>query len=837
MSTASLARSFFVILALLTPILPGEAAEQTATPLKTAPASPPTAAIPLAEVATRAAEVLNLLPTLTAQLVPSAAIQGIVTQLPEITERIDVDLAGTAQILRGQPALATIAAHQVVWKERQLQTTRWLNLLTQRATQLQDTLNLLAVLQETWRETRGAAKIANAPEAIFQQIDAVLAAIGSAEMPFQAQRSTVLGLQSQVAQEVARCGEALVLFAQAERTAVSGILARDSQPIWSAEQWAQARTALPARIREVNRSLRDELVQYAQDFFKGRPLHGGGFVVLIVLACMVRRRVRQWTAAGEDVSPATRVFDRPFAAAVLVPLSYLSSVVAALPSMLRQVFEVLILLPAIRLTRPAVDPRVVIWLYTLALLFTFDSIRQAYVGFLGLEQAMLALEMLAGMAVLGHSLTLGDLRRTSAHTWVAERLRALRVGAGLVLVILVVGLVAGVLGYMRLARLLASIVLGSGALALMLYASVRVVSGVVAFALRVWPLRLLQMVQHHRDLLERRAHTVLRWTAIGVWTIRMLNYVGLFQSALSFGTAVLGARLQRGSMSISLGDVLDFVLTVWVAYLVSAFIRFTLEEDVYPRIRLPRGISYAFSSLLNYVIVAFGFVLGLGVLGMDLSKVTILASAFGVGIGFGLQSVVNNFVSGLILLFERPIHVGDAIEAGDILGNVRRIGIRASVVRTWQGAEIIVPNAQFITERVTNWTLSDRQRCIDLPVGVNYSAPPRKVIEMLEAVARAHPQVLQFPAPKAYFTGFGDSSINFELRAWTDQFDQWFQIRSELAMAVYDAGHAAGMSFPFPQREVRLLRDASAESAAPSPQPGAATEEAGGAGRPGTDAR
>ena len=169
--------------------------------------------------------------------------------------------------------------------------------------------------------------------------------------------------------------------------------------------------------------------------------------------------------------------------------------------------------------------------------------------------------------------------------------------------------------------------------------------------------------------------------------------------------------------------------------------------------------------------------------------------------------MVNNFVSGLILLFERPIHVGDIIEAGEIQGTVRRIGIRASVVRTFSGAEIIVPNAQLVTERVTNWTLSDRLRRIDLPVGVNYSAHPKKVIEMLETVARAHPRVLRQPPPQAFFTGYGDSSINFELRAWTDQFDQWSQIRSDLAVAVYDAAHAAGMPFPFPQRDVRLLHD------------------------------
>jgi len=218
-------------------------------------------------------------------------------------------------------------------------------------------------------------------------------------------------------------------------------------------------------------------------------------------------------------------------------------------------------------------------------------------------------------------------------------------------------------------------------------------------------------------------------------------------------------------------------------------------------------MSYAVSSLLNYVILTLGFLLALGTLGLDLTKVTVLAGAFGIGLGFGLQSIVNNFVSGLILLFERPIHVGDIVQMGDLLGEVTRIGIRASTVRTYHGADIIVPNAQLVTDRVTNWTLSDRRRRIDVPVGVDYGSAPEKVVEVLEAVARGHPQVLKEPPPQAVFMAFGDSSINFELRAWTNQFERWPKIQTELAAGVYAALHGAGMSLPFPQREIRILPD------------------------------
>jgi small-conductance mechanosensitive channel len=175
--------------------------------------------------------------------------------------------------------------------------------------------------------------------------------------------------------------------------------------------------------------------------------------------------------------------------------------------------------------------------------------------------------------------------------------------------------------------------------------------------------------------------------------------------------------------------------------------------------------------------------------------------------------VVNNFVSGLILLFERPVQVGDTIEVGDLQGEIKHIGIRASTVRTWHGSDIIVPNAQFITEKVTNWTLRDQLRRIDLPAGVNYGAAPRQVIDLLDKVAAANPRVLRDPPPNALFMGYGDSTINFELRAWTDQFKNWQQIRSELAVAVYDAVYAAGMTFSFPQRDVHIINDSTAASA------------------------
>jgi small-conductance mechanosensitive channel len=173
--------------------------------------------------------------------------------------------------------------------------------------------------------------------------------------------------------------------------------------------------------------------------------------------------------------------------------------------------------------------------------------------------------------------------------------------------------------------------------------------------------------------------------------------------------------------------------------------------------------------------------------------------------------VVNNFVSGLILLYERPVQLGDMVEVGGVIGEVKRIGMRSSTVRTLQGAEVIVPNGNLISDQVVNWTFSDRRRRMEVKVGVAYGTDPERVLELLRQVARENTGVLADPEPVALFLGFGDSSLDFELRAWTPLFESWWLTQSELNVAVNRAIADAGIEIPFPQRDLHL-RTAEPES-------------------------
>jgi small-conductance mechanosensitive channel len=209
------------------------------------------------------------------------------------------------------------------------------------------------------------------------------------------------------------------------------------------------------------------------------------------------------------------------------------------------------------------------------------------------------------------------------------------------------------------------------------------------------------------------------------------------------------------------------------------------------------------SKLTSYVIVTLGFMVALGAAGFPLDHMTFMAGAFGLGLGFGLQNLIANFVSGLILLIERPIQVGDTIEFGTRTGKVTRIGIRSSVVRTWDGAEVNVPNGSLVSNEVVNWTMSDARRRLTIKVGVSYGTDPKTIPVILLPAATEHEGILEDPAPYVLFNGFGESSLDFELRCWTQSPD-WMEFRSQITFDVHARLKAAGVEIPFPQRDLHL---------------------------------
>ena len=337
-------------------------------------------------------------------------------------------------------------------------------------------------------------------------------------------------------------------------------------------------------------------------------------------------------------------------------------------------------------------------------------------------------------------------------------------------------------------------------------------------------------------LSEQGSHLLAFWAEVALDLLLVLLGIGLTLRLWGVPDSVLGLwtgsalrGLEIGSIRISLVDILLSILVFVAFWTITRVFQRLLNEKLLPQTRLDPGVRHSLSALVGYIGFVFAALFAISMLGLNLSNLAIIAGALSVGIGFGLQNIVNNFVSGLILLLERPVKVGDWVVVGQHEGFVTRISVRATEIETFRRASVIIPNSELLSGAVINWTHRDKYGRVDIKVGVAYGSDTGKVRDIMLACAREHGQVLSWPAAHVLFTEFGDSALQFELRVFIGDVEQRSFVASDLHFAIDDAFRKAGIEMPFPQREVSLRNvEALAEAlAAGRAKPGSATASLG----------
>ena len=260
-----------------------------------------------------------------------------------------------------------------------------------------------------------------------------------------------------------------------------------------------------------------------------------------------------------------------------------------------------------------------------------------------------------------------------------------------------------------------------------------------------------------------------------------------------------------GGFTFSLGKVVQALFLFVVILVVARLLQRFIEKRVIPHTTMDSGAANSVVTIVGYIGVAIAGIVAAASLGLNFQNLALVVGALSVGIGFGLQSIVNNFVSGLILLFERPIKVGDWVILSSGEGFVKRISVRSTEIETFDRSSIIVPNSELISSSVTNWTLKDRHGRLIIPVGVSYDSDPEQVKSILLDVANQNLRILKLPTPVVYFKDFGNSSLDFELRVFMWEVSEWVSISSELRFAIFKAFKENGITIPFPQRDLHIV--------------------------------
>jgi len=638
------------------------------------------------------------------------------------------------------------------------------------------------------------------PAPLRERLKAILSQASEIDGELASRLAAILTTQERLTAMNERVAVTLQVIEAARRQARQQLLVPELPPLWSALRSPPIETL----IEQIRQSWTEDGSTLAR-FVGANPRH---FVLQLTLLAVFalltvylhrRSSIAGDAAADESLRVAALVLSRPLSAALLLTLAMTRLISPEAPSVVFEFNRLVAIVPLLRFLPALVHRSMRRPLYVLTVLYAADQARDLMV-----EASMLrrvALLLVGAFALAGLMWLLragGPAHRVSASLW----WRASLLGGKVAMPLLAGALVANVLGAVRLAEVLTETTLNSAYLGMGLFGLVLLVDGMTTVALRTRAALALNVVRHHAGLLGAHASRAVRVLAVALWAYAVLRMSGFLTPVMEALGAVLVREWGYGALRVSLGGVVVFVIAVWAALQISRFVRFVLDEDVLRRLDLPRGVPQAVSMLAYYGLVAVGFIVALAGAGIQLTQLTLLISALGVGIGFGLQNIVNNFVSGLILIFERPIKIGDVVEVGTLTGEVQNIGIRASVVKTFSGSEVIVPNGNLVSSTVVNWTRSDRKRRVDVPVGVAYGTDPRRVLEILLEAARKQEGILATPEPQALFSGFGVNSLDFELRFWTTE--NWPGIKSAVHVEINDALAKAEIEIPFPQHDLHL---------------------------------
>ncbi|MCD4737325.1 MAG: mechanosensitive ion channel, partial [Bacteroidales bacterium] len=454
----------------------------------------------------------------------------------------------------------------------------------------------------------------------------------------------------------------------------------------------------------------------------------------------------------------------------------------------------LILLPGV------INKKLMTVFYLFVLLFVVDHVQQVFIAKTFFSRIILLAES-AFMLWL-----VIKFRRKEIFQYISSNpsfQRTARSFAQILIVLLIITIQGNLFGYTNLSLMLTYVSISAIVMAVFLVLMVLVLNSLVYGLMQLKIVQTSNIVRNREHGLRTNFHILFKYFAIFLWIRSVLNTLGLVEQVGDWLLGLMDTYWKVGSVEISIGGIISFFIVIFFTWILLKVLKILLEEEVYPRIRFPRGVPGTISMVISYIIVAFGAYIAISFAGVDLGKFGLIAGALGVGIGFGLQGLVYNFIAGLVLAFERPIQKGDTIEIGKLMGDVKSIGVRSSRIKTYDGSEVIVPNGNLISNEVINWTLTDRKRRRVVPVNVAYDSDPRIVMDLLFKVAEAHPEVLKDPKPWPLFDGFGDSALKFRILFWVD-FDRGLSVQSEVAMNIYDALQDDGIQIPFPQQELTI---------------------------------
>jgi potassium-dependent mechanosensitive channel len=787
----------------LKPAIPQASKKTTATPLPTPEASPTPTVNPLAiampDIATATLQLNQSIRGLADRTVTEESLNQLEQQINGVKETTGKRGGQTELAIQSGAIFVDLQQSLRDWEVQKKILDGVSDTLTRGAAELENEIKSFTSEEAKWRATNEAVNTQESPPELRDLTAKAVADIEATQAILQQRLDRIAAMQQTAAAQGSVIANEIDHIRKAMAQSQRSLMEPESPRLWNVQFGTHAEDILTRRL------LRGS---YSEDFSrveaflreKRTPL-----AIVLVISIGLLGFFIKLSRAAKASGDAPHLTDRKSILRRPVSLSFLIFLVAILPMLYDAPLSVigitnlLVVIPVIRLLLPQLTKpyqRMLISLIFGVLLFHVIKFVQFPTW---VKRDLLILLTLVIIGVFGW------LKRQASHNGAERRAISLTHAAIYVGIILLgVAVLANIFGYVRLSDLLTQGTLVSAYRGVALYTVFVVGTSLILFTFQSQTTTRLAIFRSSSERISNRLSFALGLAIVLIWVHTALNLFAIREDVYRAISALMAYQITVGSAGFKVSNVVAFVLTLFFGYLAASIIRAVLGEEILPRLNLSRGVPNAIATVSYYVALVLIFLFALAASGVELSKFTVLTGAFGVGLGFGLQNVVNNFVSGLILLFERPVRVGDILDVGGISGEVTKIGFRSSTLHAFDGSDLIIPNATLISERVVNWTLTGTRRQIVLAIHVAYGNDPTAVRDLLRTTTEKHSDVLDYPKPTALFLGFGDSALNFEVRFWAPRPDIAAELRSDVALSIANALDDAGIKVPMPQRALHI---------------------------------
>ena len=759
--------------------------------------------IPLTQITNGAEEISIKFNKISKELEPIAEIHSIDSLLPEFTEY----LANEGREIEADRLMRSSRQMlESLYREWQTYSNK-LNVsktkLDTRSENLNSIIKDLNKILIIWNLTAENLKLEEeTPQELLDRVQSIIKEAADLHAEATRQRSEVVVLGDKVTEQNLLIDKNLNDISKAQAEFRKNLFIKDSPFIWQVRikdiSFSGFKNSLIDTWNEEIRNLGVYFSLQISTFYRYLAV----LILLIILLLVLRSRFDKLHLSQNDrrTALARYVISHPVIASFVLAFLLFFLFFPSRPVLLTEVLMLGALVTVIVLLRGILDKHVLPFLIFLLGIFVIDKSQTFFYTQDILHRYYILFEsLIALLAFIWYFRREAKVYRVN----LGFNNKVVRYTALVIHLLMGISFVANIIGYVSLAGMLIGVTITGMVTAVVIYGSFIVGKSLLITLLRIRGAGDLYIVKKHIEILEKRVINLLVIFAYFLWIKAVLDQIDLFRPFLNWIYGLLDLKWEIGKSEISMASILGFVLVLIITYALSKLISLILEDEIFARIKLKKGLPEAISMVVKVVIVTFGVYIALMAAGFDLSKFSLMAGALGVGIGFGLQTIIYNFVSGLILVFERPINVGDTIEVESLVGIVKRIGMRSSNVRTYDGAEVIVPNGNLIANQVINWTLSDEKRRLEIKVGAAYGSDPNEVLKILRKIAENHDNIFNDPPPLTLFDGFGDSSLNFRLLCWAP-YEVGLSTRSDISIAIYNAFKEANITIPFPQHDIHI---------------------------------